>query len=78
MWARVAATAGEANERVGVSGVLGRLVGRMRALGGRRALWGWLGREGEQAWAAARLPPFFSFSVFFFSSLFEFKFGFGI
>ena len=51
---------------------------RARALGGRRARWGWLGREAEQAWAAARLPPFFSFSVFFFSSLFEFKFGFGI
>jgi len=53
---------------VGVSGVLGRLVGRVRALGGRRARWGWLGREAEQAWVAARLPPFFSFSVFLFFS----------
>ena len=26
----------------------------------------WLGREAEQAWATARLPPFSSFSVFLF------------
>jgi len=41
--------AGEAGRRVGVSGVLGRVVGRVRALGERRARLGWLGREAKQA-----------------------------
>ena len=74
----MATAAREADGRVGVSGMLGRLMGRARAgkmgrgwqagWAGWLARWGWLGREAEQAWATARLPPFFSFSVFLFFS----------
>ena len=57
--ARQAATAGKTDGRVGVSGVLGRLVGHTRAgkmgrgwqagWAGWLARWGWLGRKAEQA-----------------------------
>ena len=65
--ARVAATSGEADERVGVSGVLGRLVGRVRARwveGGR----GWAGwaAEPSRPRRLARPPSSFSFSILFF------------
>jgi len=62
----VAATSGEADERVGVSGVLGQLMGRVRALGGRREWLGWLGREAEQAEAACEASLFFFFFYFIF------------
>ena len=71
----MAATSGEADERVGVSGVLGQLVGRVCALGGRRARLGWLGREAEQAEAACEASLFFFFFYFVFLLLrFESKF----
>ena len=70
--AHVAATSGEADERVGVSGVLGWLVGRAltRWENGK----GLVGRLGWLAWAellVARPSLFilFSFSVFLFFSI---------
>ena len=75
--------------RVGVSGVLGRLVGRACALGRREGVGrpvGLAGWHGGAGWAMKPSRPrpqrgfllSFLFLFFFSSPLFEFKFGFGI
>ena len=77
--AHVAATTGEANERVGVSGVLGRLVGRVRVRwveGGRNGA-GWAAKPSRPGLLRGFLLSFL-FLFFFSSPLFEFEFGFGI
>ena len=59
-------SSGEADERVGMSGVLGQLVGRVRTR--------WV--EAERGWAGLRgLPLLFLFLFYFSSPLFEFQFG---
>ena len=65
----VAATAGEADERVGVSGVLGRLVGRVRVrwVEGRRGWAGWAAKPSRPR-RLVRPPSSFSFSILFFFS----------
>ena len=65
--ARVAATSGEADERVGVSSVQGRLVGRVRVrwVEGRRGWAGWAMKPSRPR-RLARPPSSFSFSILFF------------